>query len=283
MEKAHELLTRAVGELVSGEDWAAMLDMAGRFHRYSANNALLINLQCPGATRVAGYKAWQALGRQVRKGEKGIAILAPVVYRRRPIDDSDPDALVGVLAGFRVAFVFDISQTEGDPLPEIPVMPLAGDAPGSLWDLLAAQVGAAGFELVRGECAPANGVTDFGARRVTVAADLTPAMAAKTLAHELAHATMHDRVTTCRGVAEVEAESVAYLVTNALGLDSGSYSFGYVASWARGEVQVVLDAAERSIRTARAILAAAGLDDATGAEPGSENPADASELVGGRP
>src|SRR5690348_9342487 len=140
--RAHELLTRAVGELVSGEDWAAMLSLAGRFHRYSANNALLINLQCPDATRVAGYQAWQRLGRQVRKGEKGIAILAPVVYRRRPVDATDPDALVGVLAGFRVAFVFDISQTEGDPLPEIPVVALAGDAPAAPWDLLANQVGA---------------------------------------------------------------------------------------------------------------------------------------------
>lgn len=267
LERAHDVLTRAVEELVSGEDWAAMLATAGRFHRYSANNVLLIHLQCPQATRVAGYRSWQRLGRQVRRGEKGIAILAPVVYRRRSVDDVDPEAVVGVLSGFRVAFVFDISQTEGEPLPKLPIVPLSGDAPGAVWDLLADQVRAAGFELVRDDCGPANGMTDYLARRVSVAPHLEPAMATKTLAHELAHVSLHDGLAGCRGVAEVEAESVAYLVTDAAGLDSASYSFPYVAMWARGEIRIVLDAAERAIRTARAILAAAGLDDAVEAEP----------------
>jgi len=267
LEKAHEVLTRAVDELVSGQDWAAMLATAARFHRYSANNVLLIHMQRPGATRVAGYRTWQSLRRQVRRGEKGIAILAPVVYRRRPVDDTDPDAVVGVLSGFRVAHVFDVSQTEGAGMAEVPAVPLAGDAPGTLWELLADQVRAARFELVRGDCGPANGVTDFLARRVTVAEQLEPAMAAKTLAHELAHVSLHDGTAGCRGVAEVEAESVAYLVTNAAGLDSGSYSFPYVAMWARGETRMVLEAADRAICTARAILTAAGLDDGVESEP----------------
>ena len=270
LEKAHDVLTKAVEDLLSGEDWAAMLATAARFHRYSANNVMLIRFQRPDATRVAGYRAWQGLGRQVRRGERGIAILAPVVYRRRPVDDTDPDAVVGVLAGFRVAHVFDVSQTEGRPLPEVPAVPISEDAPDALWDLLAAQVADAGYELHRADTAPANGVTDFVAKTVEVSEQISGAMACKTLAHELAHVNLHPAAGLggiSREQAEVEAESVAYLVTSAAGVDSGSYSFPYVALWSRGDASVVMAAAERAIRTARTILTTAGLDESTEADP----------------
>jgi len=216
LTEAHERLTRAVESLVSGEDWQQLLILAGRLHRYSANNCLLIRAQRPDATWLAGYRRWQALGRQVRRGEKGVSILAPIVTRRRPVDsdeETEAPGLVRVLRGFTVAHVWDVSQTDGPPLPEVGPVLLEGDAPAELWDRLASQVVAAGFALRRADCRPANGVTDFGGRTVTVRADVDGAQAAKTLAHELAHVLLHDGTENgsgCRGRAEVEAESVAY-------------------------------------------------------------------------
>ena len=264
---AHEALVQAVEEITSGADWAEMLAVAARFHRYSANNVLLILAQRSDATRLAGYRRWQSLGRQVRKGEKGIAILAPVVVRRRPADDTDPDALVSILRGFTVVHVFDISQTDGEPLPEVAPVALAGDGPAYLWDRLAAQVHAAGYELDRENCGAANGCTDFRLRRVSVASHLEPAQAAKTLAHELAHVRLHEGTeyaAGCRGIAEVEAESVAFLVGHTAGLDTSSYTFPYVARWAGGDPKVVVATADRVLAAARSILAEVGLVDDPG-------------------
>ena len=106
----HDRLTAQVEALVTGEDWARFLTVASRFHTYSPNNLWLILAQRPDATRVAGYRTWQRLGRQVNRGAKGIAILAPCVYRRRPVDEADPaenPAVARVLRGFTVVHVFD--------------------------------------------------------------------------------------------------------------------------------------------------------------------------------
>jgi hypothetical protein len=178
----HDRLTAQVEDLVDSDRWKQFLAVAARFHRYSANNVLLLLSQMPSATRVAGYRRWQSLGRQVRRGEAGLAILAPCVSRARPLDDTEAEErpeLVRVLQGFRVAYVWDIS------LPEVRPTLLAGQAPDGLWDALAAQVHQAGFELRRGACGGANGRTDYAARLVTVRDDVDDAQAAKTLAHEL--------------------------------------------------------------------------------------------------
>ena len=262
LAEVHDRLVSAVATMVSGADWQRLLDLGRRFHTYSPNNVWLILAQCTDATQVGGFATWRSIGRHVRKGEKGIAILAPVVARRRESDTDGASEEAGgptrVLRGFRVVHVFDVSQTEGEPLPEVerPAL-LDGDAPGALWDALAAQVGAAGFELSRGDCDGANGCTDFAARTVRVRADVAPAQAAKTLAHELAHVRLHDggdHAVRCRGRAEVEAESVAYLVCSAAGLDSDDYSFPYVAHWSGGDVAEVRAAAERAMGCARRIL-----------------------------
>lgn len=263
----HDRLAGAVEAMVSGADWQRLLEVASRFHAYSPNNVWLILSQRPEGTRVAGFATWRSMGRHVRKGEKGIAILAPMVAKRRPAEadesgtiesEDEGDRRGRVLRGFRIVFVFDQTQTDGEPLPEVerPAL-LDGDAPAALWEALAAQVAAAGFDLSRGDCGGANGVTDFSARTVRVRDDVAPAQAAKTLAHELAHVRLHDGGTNalgCRGRGEVEAESVAYLVCSAAGLASDGYSFPYVAHWSGGDVAEVRKAAERAIGCARSIL-----------------------------
>ena len=265
LAKTHERLVAAIESLTSGEDWQRMLDLARRFHAYSSNNVFLILAQRPDATRVAGYKTWGTLGRQVCRGERGIAILAPCVYRARPVDESDErdrPALARVLRGFRVVHVFDVAQTEGERLPDVAPTLLEDDAPVALWHQLAGQLEAAGFSLVRSDCRPANGTTDYLTRTVVVRDDLAAAQATKTLAHELAHTMLHDgsEQGTCRGVVETEAESVAYLVCQSVGITTDSYSFPYIARWSDGDLGVVRATAERVISSARTILQKASLE-----------------------
>jgi antirestriction protein ArdC len=279
----HDTLTEAVEALTTGEQWAAMLTAAARFHRYSLSNLLLIYTARPDATRVAGFRTWLSLGRCVRKGERGIPILAPCTYKTdAESDDAGPATgadVTGdgtprrVLRGFRVVYVFDITQTEGDPVPDVTPVLLDGDDPGRLWDALAAQVESAGYVLDRADCSPANGVTDYLTRRVSVRPDLSAAQSCKTLAHELGHVLLHapgDGIPRERR--EVEAESVAYVVCQASGLVTDDYSLAYVAGWAQGDLTLVKDTADRVIGTARAVLDRLAADtgalaDATAAAP----------------
>jgi hypothetical protein len=170
------------------------------------------------------------------------------------------------LSGFRIVHVFDISQTDGPDLPEAPrPVLLDGQAPPGLLDGLTQQIQEHGFQLVRhdfdiphpGQGSP-NGVTDYLARTVLVRPDLTEAQTAKTLAHELGHVLLHAPTrrpaALTREQAEVEAESVAYIVTAAHGLDSGTYTIPYVAGWSGGDRQVVADTAGRVLSTSRDIL-----------------------------
>lgn len=257
---AHEKLTASVAALTTSEAWGQMLRVAGRFHRYSPNNVLLITVQRPDATLVAGYRAWAQLGRQVQRGERGIAMLAPVIRKVETPDVTDGDEAVRRLRGFRIAHVFDVSQTEGKPLPDCGPTLLAGGSPHGLWDRLVDQVHTAGFSLDRGDCGAANGYTDHLSHHVRVRADVSPAQACKTLAHELAHVMLHgpDQQHRARQVAEVEAESVAYVVSSAAGLPTDDYSVPYVAGWASAELEVIQEAATRVLGTARQIIERAG-------------------------
>lgn len=282
LRRVHDRLAAAVRDLTRSDAWRQMLTVAARLPSYSPHNLLLIASQRPDASRVAGYTDWRKLGRQVRKGERGIAILAPVRYRVSDGGDRNATATAmsnaddasterrQVLRGFRVVYVFDVAQTEGSPLPEVRPQLLEGQAPPGLWDALARQVHDAGFTLTRGDCAPANGVTDRLSGCVTVRADLPDAQAVKTLAHELGHVLLHGPdapAPMTRGRAEVEAESVAYLVTTAHGLDPADYTVPYVTGWADGQVGLVLDTAERVLSTAGSILAATAAADTVDAAP----------------
>ena len=272
LEATHDRLTRAVEALTTGEDWRAMLEVVRRFHTYSANNVLLITAQRPDATRVASYGTWKRLGRYVRKGERGIAILAPVVARLAADKELQAAGEVEeervVLRGFRVVYVFDVAQTDGAPLPEVAPAALSGSAPAAVFDALASVLEASGYHLLRADCRPANGRTHFLTRTVVVRPDLSPAQALKTLVHEIAHTRLHDGSeygAGCRDVVEVEAESVAYLVCTAVGLPTDAYSFPYVARWADGDVELVRRTATRVVSCARQVLEAIGVDTGAGA------------------
>jgi len=275
----HEQISDGVAALVESQGWRAMLDTAAKFHTYSLGNLLLIGAQAPQATRVAGFRTWQSLGRQVRKGERGIAILAPCTYRPKTADRAEPAAPAGPepatscsggaapdaggkkqVRGFRAVHVFDVAQTEGPPLPDVTPTLLTGQAPAGLWDALEGQVLGHGYTVHRGDTGRANGWTDPASRTVRVSGAVDDAQAVKTLIHELAHIEaghVGDLPTyaTCRGRCEVEAESVAYVVAAAHGLDAGGYSFAYVAGWAGGDLSIVRQAADTVIQTARRILA----------------------------
>jgi antirestriction protein ArdC len=260
LEDIHNNLVAAVEGLVSSEEWGAMLEVSARFHRYSTNNQLVIYLQCPQATRVAGYRAWQRLGRQVRKGERGLAILAPCRRRVAPVerdDEPEHDEKVEILTGFRVVYVFDVSQTEGKELPEVAPRRLTGEVPPQLTQALEQQVSDAGFTLKQEAIAQptCNGYADFERHLVVLREDLSGIQAAKTLIHELGHVLLHvDANLSERSVPEIEAESVAFVVTSALGLDTSDYSFAYVARWAQGDAELVAASAQRVTATARVIL-----------------------------
>jgi len=271
----HTQLVDAVENLVHSDAWATMLRVAARFPTYSPSNVLLIAAQRPDATRVGGIRMWNSLGRRVNKGEHGIAILAPCVYRRTEeageshtaTNDGTPadDAPVGVRVprGFRVVHVFDVTQTDGDPLPDAAPTLLEGEAPPGLWDHLAALVQDSGYDLERGPCpSGVNGYTDPCARQVRVRDDVTPAQGVKTLAHELAHIRaehtsrfpQYARDARCRGQAEIEAESIAYIITTNAGMSTDSYSVPYVSVWAAGDPARIRNCVTQVVTIARRLL-----------------------------
>jgi len=258
LRAAHDKLQDAVAEIVSGDDWKRMLNVASNFHRYSFNNHLMIFCQRPDATLVAGFQRWKSMNRSVMKGEKGIAIFAPCSYRTKIEDDNGEEKSFQQLRGFRIVHVFDISQTEGEELPDLDAIRpklLNGDAPEGIWDALLSQAKAVGFEVVRDQKRSENGYCDFVGKKIAVRPDVAPAQAVKTLVHELGHALLHgDEVGRSREIQEVEVESVAYIVCDALGLDTGDYSFAYVARWSDGFSKLVKDTAERVIGCAEQIL-----------------------------
>ena len=294
LDAIHDQLTKSVAALVTGDDWRRALEFAARFRSRSFNNTMLIYVQHYAAhqagrvpestpTYVAGFKQWLGLKRQVMKGQSGYAILAPVTGRfasstpanseswRRLGRGEKPkwrEVVRSRLVGLRPAHVWDISQTDGDPIPERP-MPalLQGQAPEGLWEGLAAQVEARGFSLKRVPNAAAlggaNGITDYLTREVAVRTDMDAAAQVKTLAHELGHVMLHgpdnEEAAMHRGIAEVEAESVALMIGAAHDLDTAIYTIPYVTSWAssvpgRSPVEVVQATAERVRRTAVSIL-----------------------------
>jgi antirestriction protein ArdC len=256
-----EQLAAKVSELTGTAQWRRHLEFQSRFHRYSYGNVLLIAAQFPSATQVAGFHTWRKLHRSVRRGERAIWILAPVLHRDAQAAEARPEIGEAVsgrhVVGFRSAAVFDLSQTEGEePLPVCGR--LRGEGPAGVYAGLLRVAAAIGFSVedhefegaTNGDCSPVE-------RRIRVEVRNAGAQRVKTLAHELAHALLHQG-SDDRSLAELEAESTAYVVCHSLGIDSSEYSLGYLASWAGGGPQAVAGiraSCERIQRTAAAILA----------------------------
>src|SRR5579871_2135516 len=227
--EAREQLTAAVAEMADSERFTQWLRARATFHDYSLNNTLLIVSQRPDASRVAGYKSWQKLGRQVRKGEHGIKILAPCRVKSETTDRSGDTRDSYRVVGFRIVSVFDVSQTDGEPLPELEYRPLDGDAPAEMVELLETVAANAGLriEYRTPEIAGAHGYLRRSDALVVIDPDQSPAMRAKVLAHELGHyfdptlAEDPQLYAGHRGDCEAVAESVAYVVAAHFGLDAG--------------------------------------------------------------
>ena len=257
VEQMQHELAAAVENLTESGQWQAWLDFLGSFHRYSFNNTMLILVQCPTATHVAGFRAWQGKGRQVRKGEQGIRIFGKPFRTVTETDEqTGEEARKTVKCPPPVATVFDISQTdpiEGVEQPTAPVERLQGVDHAELFARVSEWMQSQGWsvtrESIRGE---ANGYcTIDGTRRIVVETDLSDAHAAKTVIHEAAHALLHTDedgkatpepdTATC----ELEAESVAYVLAGLHDLDTSDYSVGYLAGWSGGDVEKIKATAVR--------------------------------------
>lgn len=233
-----ERLAEGITQLTNSERWQEWLTMQSRFHSYSFNNTLLILGQKPNATRVAGFNAWRKLDRFVRKGEKGIRILAPMVYKSDAgADVTASNESTKVIRGFKAVPVFDVSQTDGADLLEVCTR-LDGEDDAGLFERLRTVAVSIGFTVEDGtDLGGANGMCTHDDHRIWVLASNSPVQRVKTLAHELGHAILHapgDARPDSRALIELEAESVAFVVCTAAGITSDDYSFGYVATWSGG-------------------------------------------------
>jgi antirestriction protein ArdC len=245
-------LEQGIAGILDSEVFARYLALMSRLHHYSPSNVALILAANPEATYVAGYKRWQTLGRQVRRGEQGIAILVPH-KRAIALEEGEETTIVH---SFGVGTVFDVAQTEGEPLPEPPAVRAireATDAGAALYRALETYVTAQGLSVVHEELRHGNGYYAPDLRRIGVDTRLAGDQAAKTLAHETAHVVADHHGWLPKADVETVAESTAYVVLQHFGIDSSGYSFGYVARWAE-ERQVLTRNLATIQQTAHAII-----------------------------
>ena len=263
-----QLIKQAVDFLIQqleagkSETLTAYLNAMAQFHSYSFGNILQIARQKPNATRVAGIRAWNELGRYVKKGEKGIQILAPMIGYRRKKNDAEqeqstqPDAKPApMLIGFRAVYVFDISQTEGADLPELEHA-ITGEVSAyrdRMLDFLARQNIALEFNA---KIAPALGVSYGG--KIALLPGQSKAEEFTTLVHETAHELLHKaerRTITTQTVRETEAEAVAFIVGQAVELELGTSSADYIQLY-HGNAALLAESLEVIQRTSAVILTA---------------------------
>jgi len=231
-----EKLEKGVKEIFTDKKYTEYLKTAGKFHQYSVNNTILIYLQFPSATYIAGYKDWQnKFRRQVRKGEKAIRIIAPIPHRRKETD-LDGNETERHWNTYKTCSVFDISQTDGEELPSITSI-LSGKVE-NYQDIKKRLHAIAPVPIVQEQIeGEAYGYFSQSRQKIAIREGLPELQEIKTTIHEIAHSILHckngEQVCATRGEREVQAESVAYVVCCALGLDTSDYSFGYIAGWSR--------------------------------------------------
>jgi antirestriction protein ArdC len=256
---ARKVSERAFNELVDAVEAGksdrliAYLKAMGKFHKYSVGNAMLIHFQCPKATHVAGFRAWQKLGRHVKRGEHGIAILAPIVrHTKILLTDDEEDSEKEKLVAFKTAYVFDISQTDGKPLPEF--ARVRGD-PNDNIERLKEYIAEKGIRIeYSGNIGLAEGVSCGG--RIKVKEGLSSPEQFSVLVHELAHEMLHkgkENVSKDKKVRETEAEAVAFVVCQGIGLDVNSASSDYIQLY-DGDKKMLLQSLERIRGMAAEIL-----------------------------
>ena len=260
LQELTDMLEAGIRDIFASDKYREMLAVMSKFHDYSVNNTMLIAMQKPDATLVAGFNQWKKdFGRSVKKGEKGIKILAPSAYKSKKEEiKRDPDTDLPILdengkpvkeeveemrMAFRSVTVFDVSQTDGKPLPEITVNELTGDIKdfdklmGVLRDISPVPISFAPID------SEAKGFYDPNTKSITVKEGMSDVQTVKTAIHEITHAKLHDYdAVKARGdkpkdlnTKEVEAESVAFAVCQHFGIDTSDYSFGYVASWSKAK------------------------------------------------
>ncbi len=245
-------LASAIDGVRASETFQQFLAVQARFHAYSWRNTLLIAMQRPEATRVAGCKTWQKLGRQVRKGERGISICAPCPFRREAVrDNGNAETVEGIY--FRAVHVFDVAQTDGETLPTIDVPTVEIVADSLLSDLVRVADSrgiAVSFQELSGSV---FGVSKRG--RIEIDNRHPTGQQAKTLSHELAHEALHWEAeeSMTAGIAELEAESVAYVICLHFGLDVEVRASRYIALW-NGDSKALKASLQRITSTARTII-----------------------------
>jgi hypothetical protein len=255
LKKSDEALQELAEALKQGksESLIRYLDMLSSFHQYSFGNCMLIALQKPDATLVAGFGRWKELNRFVRKGEHGISILAPLVGKKKDAESPEPQVKSSnesptepspkVLYGFRVVYVFDVSQTEGQELPEF--ASLGGD-PGDKIQRLEEVIRGHGVAVEFVESLPfgANGMSEGG--KIEILSTLPKPQMFSTMVHELAHEMLHwgdRRESTDKIVRETEAEAVAYVVCRSAGLECSTRASDYIQLW-NGDERVLMQSLE---------------------------------------
>ena len=270
MDSIMQNLETGVAELFTSERYQEYLKTMSKFHNYSFNNTLLIAMQRPDATLVTGYRNWQSMGRQVKKGEKGITIIAPAPIKRKKeqtVLDQDQKPVIGpdgkpkteeveiTLPCFKAITVFDIEQTTGEPIQTL--APEILTAAVEDFDLFLQAIREISpvpirFDAIEGS---ANGYYHNLDKEIVIKKDMSQSQTLKTAIHETAHARLHDReIMESQGIEkdrltkEVEAESVAYCVCSAFELDTSEYSFPYIAGWSSGKEMRELKASMDVIR-----------------------------------
>ncbi len=250
-DQIRKMASQAVDELVAAveagksEQLKAYLAGMGRFHRYSFGNQLLIHLQKADAKRVAGFHTWKKLGRRVRRGEKAIRILAPIVWRAKNKDDEEK------VVSFRSAYVFDVSQTDGKPLAEF--AKVCGE-PGEQTERLRGLITGKGIKLEYSNAiGPASGMSTGG--KIILRKDLGPAEEFSVLVHETAHSMLHHggKSPESKTVRETEAEAVAFVVCQAIGLDANESASDYIQLY-DGNKKTLMASLERIQQAAAEII-----------------------------
>ena len=272
VQEITEKLEQGIKELFESEKYKTYLNTMSKFHNYSFNNTMLIAMQKPDATLVAGFKAWQKnFDRHVKKGEKGIRILAPAPYKikeeRDKIDPVTQELLLDkdgnpqkeeveiTIPAFRAVSVFDVAQTDGKPIPELAAKELLSDVEG-YQDMIRAVEAISPVPIELEEIAgDSKGYYDREAKRIAVQENMSESQTLKTMIHEVAHSKLHskeveqdEQMKKDRNTKEVEAESIAYTVCQHFGVDTSDYSFGYIAGWSSGRDTKELRASMDTIR-----------------------------------